>query len=141
MNMRKLSSSVPVPEASITEHFVRSSGPGGQNVNKVSSAVELRFDLGKSGLPEDVQARTAKLAGHKLATGDVIVIHAHEHRTQLKNREAARERLADLLRRASKKPKPRRATKPTPVAREKRLKAKHVRSAVKRRRSRQVEDD
>ena len=141
MNMRKLSSAVPVPEASITEHFVRSSGPGGQNVNKVSSAVELRFDLGKSGLPEDVQARTAKLAGHKLATGDVIVIHAHEHRTQLQNREAARERLADLIRRASRKPKARRPTRPSAVAREKRLKAKHVRAAIKRRRSSAPDDE
>jgi ribosome-associated protein len=101
----------------------------------------LRFDLAKSGLSEDVRARAAKLAGHKLALGDVIVIHAHEHRTQLKNREAARERLADLLTRASKAPRKRRATKPPRVAREKRLQAKHVRSIVKRRRTTRTDDD
>lgn len=88
-----------------------------------------------------MQARTAKLAGHKLAIGDVIVIHAHEHRTQLKNREAARERLADLIKRASRKPKPRRPTKPTVVAKEKRLRAKHIRAKVKKRRTARADDD
>ena len=139
--MSKLSALLAVPPSSVTEHFVRSSGPGGQNVNKVSSAVELRFDLNKSNLPEEVRTRVARLAGHRLAAGDVIVIHAHEHRTQLKNREAARERLADLLRRAARVPRTRRATKPTPVGREKRLQAKHLRSVVKRRRAASVEDD
>jgi len=110
-------------------------------VNKVSSAVELRFDLNRSKLPEEVRARMARLAGHRLAAGDVIVIHAHEHRTQLKNREAARERLADLLKRASRVPRARRATKPTPVGREKRLKAKHLRAEVKRRRAARRDDD
>lgn len=130
-----------VPRNSITEHFVRSSGPGGQNVNKVSSAVELRFDLNQSGLAEDVQARLAKLAGHKLAASHIIVIHAHEYRTQLKNREAARERLADLIQRASRKPRARRPTKPTAVRREQRLESKHRRSALKRRRSARGDDD
>ncbi len=139
--MMKSRVALSIPADSITEHFVRSSGPGGQNVNKVSSAVELRFALGRSGLAGDVQARVAKLAGHRLAAGDVIVIHAHEHRTQLKNREAARERLADLLARASRKPKPRRPTRPTVVGREKRLASKHRRSAVKKRRTTRPDED
>ena len=131
----KLPAALSVPDEAITEHFVRSSGPGGQNVNKVSSAVELRFDLEKSGLPDFVRRKAAKLAGHKLASGSVIVIHAHEHRGQLKNREAARERLADLLRRASTVPRPRRATRPTAVGKEKRLQSKHRRADLKRRRA------
>ena len=125
----------------ITEHFVRSSGPGGQNVNKVASAVELRFDLAKSGLSDAVKARAAMLAGHKLSVDGVIIIHAHEHRTQLKNREAARERLNELLTRASRMPRPRRATKPTAGGREKRLKLKHARSVVKKRRATPASDD
>ena len=141
MRIKPFSFSVSVPEAAITEHFVRSSGPGGQNVNKVSSAVELRFDLAKSGLSDAVQARAAKLAGHKLAIGDIIVIHAHEHRTQLQNRQAARERLADLLTRASKTPRPRKATKPSSLARERRLQSKHRHSAVKRRRKVRADDE
>ena len=137
----KLASSVSVPKNAVAEHFVRSSGPGGQNVNKVATAVELRFDLSKSGLPEAVRVRAARLAGHKLTSGDVIVIHAHEHRTQLKNREAARERLGDLLKRAGRTPRARRATKPTPIAKEKRLQAKHQRAIVKRRRALRESDD
>ena len=139
--MIKLPASLSVPEGAVTEHFVRSSGPGGQNVNKVSSAVELRFDLNKAGLSEDVRARAARLAGHRLASGDVIVIHAHEHRTQLKNREAARARLVDLLKRAAKTPRPRRPTRPSPIAKEKRLQSKHLRAVVKRRRTRKTEDE
>ena len=139
--MLKLPASLSVPEGAITEHFVRSSGPGGQNVNKVSSAVELRFDLNKAGLSDEVRLRAARLAGHRLAAGDVIVIHAHEHRTQLKNREAARARLVDLLKRAARTPRPRRATKPPPVAKEKRLQSKHLRAVVKRRRTRAADDD
>ena len=139
--MSKLSHLLPVPESAVTEHFVRSSGPGGQNVNKVSSAVELRFDLNKANLTDDVRARLARLAGHRLAAGDIIVIHAHEHRTQLKNRQAARERLGDLLKRASKTPRARRATTPTAVGKEKRLRAKHRRSEVKRRRAARSDDN
>ena len=139
--MLKLSPTLSLPSASVTEHFVRSSGPGGQNVNKVSSAVELRFDVAKSGLPEEVQAKAKALAGHRLTTEGVIVIHAHEHRTQKLNREAARDRLAALLAQAARKPRRRKATKPSAGAKEKRLVSKHHRSDIKRVRSRRVTDD
>lgn len=133
--------SLPIPEDAISESFVRSSGPGGQNVNKVATSVELRFDLAKSGLPDDVRARLGKLAGHRLTDDGFVVIHAHEHRTQLKNREAARERLAELIERAKRVPKARRKTKPTAVARERRLQSKHRRAEVKKRRARRAGED
>jgi ribosome-associated protein len=139
--MIKLTPTLSIPSRSITEHFVRSSGPGGQNVNKVSTAVELRFDLAASGLPDEVQARARALAGHRLTTEGVIVIHAHEQRTQKSNREAARERLAILLTQAARKPRPRRPTKPSSGAKEKRLVSKHRRSDIKRVRARRVNDE
>jgi ribosome-associated protein len=139
--MIKLTPSLSVPSASVAEHFVRSSGPGGQNVNKVSTSVELRFDVAASGLSEAVQAKARALAGHRLTTDGVIVIHAHEHRTQGQNREAARERLADLLTRAARKPRPRRRTKPSAAAKEKRLGSKHHRSEIKRVRARGERED
>jgi ribosome-associated protein len=125
----------------VTEHFVRSSGPGGQNVNKVSSSVELRFELAASGLADEVQARARALAGHRLTTEGVIVIHAHEHRTQKSNRDAARERLAMLLTQAARKPRPRRPTRPSSRAKEKRLTSKHQRSRLKRVRSTRADED
>ena len=130
-----------IDESLITESFVRASGPGGQNVNKVATAVELRFDLAKATLPEAVRARAQQLAGHRLTGDGVIVIHAHEHRTQSQNREAARARLEDILARASRAPKSRRRTRPTAAARERRLQGKQRRSAVKRQRSNRRHDD
>ena len=129
-------------EAHIEERFVRGSGPGGQNVNKVASAVELRFDLRASSLPEDVKERLATLAGSRMTTEGILVIDSREHRTQAQNREAARERLAALIERASRRPKKRRATKPRPAAREKRLDTKKRRGQVKTsRRKRPGRDD
>jgi ribosome-associated protein len=137
----RLSSTVSIPRSSLKETFSRSSGPGGQNVNKVNSAVELRCDLNALGLDPDVRARAEKLAGHRLSADGVIVIHAHEFRKQGDNRDAARQRLAEILTKAARRPRTRRATKRPPVANEKRLQAKHIRAQVKRRRASRASED
>jgi ribosome-associated protein len=130
--MIRVTPSISIAERELEEHFIRAPGPGGQNVNKLASAVELRFDVRRSpSLPDDVRARLERLAGSRLTRDGVLVIDAHRHRTQARNRQDARERLVDLIRRAAVAPRPRRATKPTAGARERRLESKKRRSAIK----------
>ena len=125
----------------LSESFILASGPGGQNVNKVSSAVQLRFDAARSpSLPDDVRARLMALAGRRLTKDGVVIIVARTHRTQERNRAEARIRLFDLIRRAATPPKPRRPTKPTFASKRRRLDAKTARAKLKRNRSKVRED-
>ena len=127
---------IEIPEESLQERFVRASGPGGPNVTKVATAVELRFDIAASALPVDVKARLMALAGSRMTSDGVLVLDSREHRTQAQNRAAARERLVELVRRAAARPKRRRRTRPTVASRERRIRTKTRRSAVKAARGR-----
>ena len=139
--MIRVTDSISIHEDEIEESFVRSSGPGGQNVNKLSTAVQLRFDIRRSpSLPNDVAIRLMKLAGSKLTQEGVIVIVAQTHRSQKRNREEAVERLLELIRAAAVRPQIRRATKPTKASKERRLASKEKRSGVKAGRQRPASD-
>ena len=130
--MIRITESISIKENEIQEEFVLASGPGGQNVNKVATAVKLRFDAAHSpSLPEDVRDRLMRLAGKRLTDEGVIVIHARRFRSQDKNRQDARERLVALIREAAQRPKPRRKTRPTAASIERRLEDKRRRSQIK----------
>ncbi|MDK2982404.1 MAG: ribosome-associated protein [Chloroflexota bacterium] len=131
--MLQINGSVSIPETELEESFVRSSGPGGQNVNKVATAVQLRFDIVHSpSLSEEVKGRLMRLAGARMTDEGVLVIEARRYRSQEKNREDARERLAQLVRQALHKPTPRKATRPGRAARQRRLDSKKKRGELKR---------
>jgi ribosome-associated protein len=130
--MIRITDTISIEDSELAESFVRASGPGGQNVNKVSSAVQLRFDARHSpSLPNDVAVRLMRLAGKRVTKEGVIVIIAQQHRTQERNREDARARLFDLIRQAAVKPTPRRPTKVPKAKRKERLEAKKHRSGIK----------
>jgi ribosome-associated protein len=138
--MLRITNSIALDEADIDISFVRASGPGGQNVNKLSTAAQLRYDTKRIPLAPDVEARLVRLAGQRMTKDGVIVIHAQRFRTQERNRQDAIDRLIELFREASVRPIPRRATKPTLGSKKRRLEGKKRRGNVKAMRGGRIDD-
>ena len=132
MNMLEITPNLSISENELHFDYIRASGPGGQNVNKVATAVQLRFDIFASSLPEEVKVRLIRLAGKRMTREGILVIEAKQFRTQEQNREDAIRRFANLVRRSLMKPKPRKKTKPTKASREERIKAKKKRGDIKK---------
>lgn len=137
--MIEITPSVQIDERELQIDFVRASGPGGQNVNKVATAVQLRFDLNASSLPEEVKGRLTRLAGNRITSDGILLIEAKRFRTQEQNREDALQRFKELVRRAQTPPKPRKRTKPTAASKAKRLKEKKARGDIKRLRTKSLD--
>ncbi|MGN6287270.1 MAG: alternative ribosome rescue aminoacyl-tRNA hydrolase ArfB [Afipia sp.] len=138
--MLRITRTIVLDENDLDIQFVRASGPGGQNVNKLSTAAQLRCDTTRIDMPDDMRARLATLAGQRMTRDGVIVIHAQKFRTQERNRADGIERLAALLREAAERPKPRRATRPTLGSKMRRLEGKKRRADVKARRGGRFDD-
>jgi ribosome-associated protein len=137
----RVTPSILVADSELSESFILSSGAGGQNVNKVSSAVQLRFDaLHSPSLPDDVRVRLLRIAGHRLTKDGVIIVTARESRDQVRNRQIAREKLADLIRAAAFVPKKRKKTRPTKASKERRIDSKKRDARTKQQRSKRFDD-
>lgn len=133
--MLQATPSIAIDDSELEERFIRSSGPGGQNVNKVATAVQLRFDVGRSSaIDDEVRERLKTIAGSRMTADGVLVIDSRAFRTQAQNREAARERLVDMVRQAAVRPKRRRKTRPSGASKRQRLDAKRRRAGTKQRR-------
>ncbi len=140
--MISVTRTISLDDDEIQVHFIRASGPGGQNVNKVSSAVQLRFDVGQSpSLPRDVRTRLMRLAGRRVTQDGILILDARQFRKQERNREDAIERLKKLIRNAAERPKPRKKTRPSLASKEKRIEIKKQRSRTKQLRRAALERD